>query len=83
VTSRRFYTLEEIARELHIAPATARNRLTLGLPMPPSIRVGRRRLFPVDEYEKWIASQLTRSDCGSDAVGDGDSGQQGPSHEPT
>jgi hypothetical protein len=82
VTSRRFYTLEEIASELHIAPATARNRLTLGLPMPPSIRVGRRRLFPVDAYEKWIASQLTRSD-GSDAGGDGDSGQQGPSHEPT
>ncbi|CAM2175305.1 Helix-turn-helix domain-containing protein [Burkholderia orbicola] len=82
MTSRRFYTLEEIARELHIAPATARNRLTLGLPMPPSIRVGRRRLFPVDEYEKWIVSQLTRSDS-SDAVSDGDSGQQGPSHEPT
>lgn len=55
----RFYTLEEIARELHIAPATARNRLTLGQPMPPSIRVGRRRLFPADEYEKWIAAQLT------------------------
>ncbi|MFL9996300.1 helix-turn-helix domain-containing protein [Paraburkholderia sediminicola] len=54
----RFYTLEEIARELHIAPATARNRLTLGQPMPPSIRVGRRRLFPADEYEKWIAAQL-------------------------
>ncbi|MDR8398422.1 helix-turn-helix domain-containing protein [Paraburkholderia sp. USG1] len=55
----RFYTLEEIARELHIAAATARNRLTLGQPMPPSIRVGRRRLFPADEYEKWIAAQLT------------------------
>nr|WP_105512048.1 helix-turn-helix domain-containing protein [Paraburkholderia sp. BL21I4N1] len=62
MTSMRFYTLEEIARELHIAPATARNRLTLGQPMPPSIRIGRRRLFPSDEYEKWIASQLTRSD---------------------
>lgn len=58
----RFYTLEEIARELHIAPATARNRLTLGQPMPPSIRIGRRRLFPVDEFERWIASQMTRSD---------------------
>ncbi|PTB17561.1 DNA-binding protein [Trinickia symbiotica] len=82
MTSRRFYTLEEIARELHIAPATARNRLTLGLPMPPSIRVGRRRLFPVDEYENWIASQLTRSE-GSDTAADVDNGQRGPSHEPT
>lgn len=60
----RFYTLEEIARELHIAPATARNRLTLGQPMPPSIRVGRRRLFPVDEFERWIASQMRRADAG-------------------
>ena len=60
----RFYTLEEIARELHIAPATARNRLTLGQPMPPSIRIGRRRLFPVDEFERWIASQMMPSEAG-------------------
>lgn len=65
----RFYTLEEIARELHIAPATARNRLTLGQPMPPSIRVGRRRLFPADEYEKWIAAQLVLPQCADDADG--------------
>lgn len=64
LTVMRFYTLEEIARELHIAPATARNRLTLGQPMPPSIRIGRRRLFPVDEFERWIASQMTRSEAG-------------------
>ncbi|MEM5455775.1 DNA-binding protein [Paraburkholderia phytofirmans] len=86
MTSRRFYTLEEIAHELHIAPATARNRLTLGLPMPPSIRVGRRRLFPVDQYEKWIASQLTHS-SGNEAAGDGtEDGNRdsyGPSHDPT
>ncbi len=59
-----FYTLEEIARELHIAPATARNRLTLGQPMPPSIRLGRRRLFPVKEYEQWIAAQMEACDVG-------------------
>lgn len=58
LTVMRFYTLEQIARELHIAPATARNRLTLGKPMPPSIRVGRRRLFPIDAYERWITEQL-------------------------
>ncbi len=87
MASRRFYTLEEIARELHIAPATARNRLTLGLPMPPSIRVGRRRLFPVDEYEKWIASQLMHSGEGEgEGVGDAtevaDRGPHGPSLDP-
>ncbi|REE18591.1 hypothetical protein B0G76_1717 [Paraburkholderia sp. BL23I1N1] len=82
----RFYTLEEIARELHIAPATARNRLTLGLPMPPSIRVGRRRLFPADEYEKWIASQLTHSGANG-TVGDAteapDPDPHGPAYDPT
>lgn len=60
----RFYTLEEIASELHIAPATARNRLTLRQPMPPSIRIGRRRLFPAEEFERWIASQLFQPDAG-------------------
>ncbi|REG58598.1 hypothetical protein B0G80_1257 [Paraburkholderia sp. BL6669N2] len=86
MTSRRFYTLEEIARELHIAPATARNRLTLGLPMPPSIRVGRRRLFPAVEYEKWIASQLTHSggnEAAGDATEDGNRDSYGQSHDPT
>lgn len=85
MTSRRFYTLEEIARELHIAPATARNRLTLGLPMPPSLRVGRRRLFPVDEYEKWIASQLTRTDArdARDADDFAAPEKRGPSHDKT
>ena len=51
----RFYTLEDIANELHIRPGTARNRLALGQGMPPSIRIGRRRLFPVSEYEHWVA----------------------------
>ncbi len=86
MSSSRFYTLEEIARELHIASATARNRLTLGLPMPPSIRVGRRRLFPVDEYEKWIASQLTHSgarEVAADASEVVDSAPHGPSLDPT
>jgi hypothetical protein len=50
--------------------------------MPPSIRVGRRRLFPVDEYEKWIASQLMRSD-GSDGADDDESGPHAPSREST
>ncbi|MGF6976157.1 hypothetical protein QFZ94_004607 [Paraburkholderia sp. JPY465] len=66
----RFYTLEEIAHELHIAPATARNRLTLRQPMPPSIRIGRRRLFPVDGFERWIASQMTQSDAGETSPAD-------------
>jgi hypothetical protein len=51
-----FYTLEKISIELHISPGTARNRLALGKDMPPSVRIGRRRLFPIDAYEKWVAA---------------------------
>lgn len=50
----KFYTLEKVSDELHISPGTARNRLATGKDMPPSIRVGRRRLFPVAEFEKWV-----------------------------
>ncbi|NIF78073.1 helix-turn-helix domain-containing protein [Paraburkholderia sp. Cy-641] len=70
MTVTRFYTLEEIASELHIAPATARNRLTLRQPMPPSIRIGRRRLFPAEEFERWIASQLFQPDAGAASPAD-------------
>ncbi|MHB8453701.1 MAG: helix-turn-helix domain-containing protein [Acidiferrobacterales bacterium] len=51
----KFYTLEDISDELHISPGTARNRLAMGQDMPPSIKVGRRRLFPVTEFDKWVA----------------------------
>ena len=54
----KFYTLEDIANELHIRPGTARNRLALGQDMPPLIKVGRRRLFAVSEFEKWVASVI-------------------------
>ncbi|MHB8348689.1 MAG: DNA-binding protein [Acidiferrobacterales bacterium] len=50
----KFYTLEDISAELHSTPGTARNRLMLGQDRPPSIRIGRRRLFPVTEFEKWV-----------------------------
>ena len=49
-----FATLEEISAEWHITPSTARNRLALGQDTP-SIKVGRQRLFPVTEFEQWVA----------------------------
>ncbi len=52
------YTLEDIAAELHSTPGTARNGLMLGQDMPPSIRIGRRRLFPVTEFDKWVAQVI-------------------------
>lgn len=47
-------TIEEVSQRLHIAPGTARNRLNKGEPMPPSIRVGRRRLFPESDFDVWL-----------------------------
>ncbi|RTL47600.1 MAG: DNA-binding protein [Rhodocyclaceae bacterium] len=47
-------TLAEVSRLLKISEHTARNRLSLGLPMPPSFRVGRRRLFLCSEVKRWL-----------------------------
>jgi excisionase family DNA binding protein len=53
------YTVEEIAALLQIAPATVRNRLCRGEDLPPSLRIGRRRLFPRDQFEAWLDSHET------------------------
>ena len=50
-------TLMEVSQILRISEHTARNRLSMGLPMPPSFRVGRRRLFLKQEVERWLAEQ--------------------------
>lgn len=49
--------IEEVCRSLKITTQTGRNRLSQGLPMPPSFRIGRRRLFIESEIEKWIVEQ--------------------------
>ena len=47
--------LEEVAARLHIKVGTARNRLSSqNAEMPPSIKSGRRRLFPLSKYNEWI-----------------------------
>ena len=47
--------LEEVAARLHITVGTARNRLSSeNAEMPPSIKSGRRRLFPLSKYNEWI-----------------------------
>lgn len=52
--SNEFYTLDQVANKLFISTGTARNRLTNKSRMPPSFRVGRRRLFPIGEFNKWL-----------------------------
>lgn len=48
-------TLMAVSQILRISEHTARNRLSMGLPMPHSFRVGRRRLFLKQEVERWLA----------------------------
>ena len=49
-----FYTVEEIAELLRVRPGTVRNRLSQRKrDLPPSVVIGRRRLFPLGEYEIW------------------------------
>jgi len=50
-------SLEDVCKLLKIDVSTGRNRLSGGAPMPPSFRVGRRRLFLKDEVELWLREQ--------------------------
>lgn len=56
------FTIDELAEFLHMDVGTVRNRLSRGEPMPPSIKVGRRRLFPSSELEKWLMTKLVSND---------------------
>jgi predicted site-specific integrase-resolvase len=50
-------TLKEVCKVLRISEGTARNRLSSGLTMPPSFKIGRHRLFLTVEFRKWIQEQ--------------------------
>ncbi len=47
-------TINDVSKLLHVTDDTARNRLAAGSEMPPSFRVGRRRLFLRSEVERWL-----------------------------
>lgn len=49
-----FYTIDQIAKQLHMTVGTVRNRICRGEPMPPSVKVGRRRLFPQEDFKIWV-----------------------------
>ena len=54
-----FYTVEEIAALLRVQVSAVRNRLSrCDATLPPSLRVGGRRLFPVTGYEAWKAQLM-------------------------
>jgi hypothetical protein len=57
--TKEFYTIEEIAELLRVRPGTVRNRLSRrDRNLPPSIAIGRRRLFLVADYDVWIKQRL-------------------------
>ena len=57
-----YLTIEQVSARLHIQVGTARNRLSRGDPMPPSVKIGRRRLFPLAELERWVMTKLVSND---------------------
>ena len=58
----KYLTLNEVSDVLHIKVGTAMNRLNFGRPMPPSIKIGRKRLFPEDAFHKWMQSYMVNND---------------------
>ena len=58
----RYLTIEQVADILKIKTASARNRLSRGEPMPPSVKVGRKRLFPENALEDWMTARIESND---------------------
>lgn len=54
-----FYTVDEVAALLRMAPATVRNKLCRDGDLPPNLCIGRRRLFPRDQFEAWLEAKQT------------------------
>jgi len=63
---------EDIAKYLHISVGTVKNRLSKGDPMPPSIKIGRRQLFPSKEFHEWLSDQLVTNDGKDNQGGNND-----------
>ena len=53
----RLVTINELAQALRLTPGTIRNKLARGADLPPSIRVGRRRLFSQEQIDAWLKSR--------------------------
>ncbi len=57
----RYLTYEQTADLLCMTTQGLRNKFSRGEPTPPSIKVGRRRLFPESEIHKWLSEQAKSS----------------------
>lgn len=52
----RLLSIIEVSKLIHCKPQTIKNRLSLGLPLPPSFRLGGKRLWKEVEVHNWIDS---------------------------
>lgn len=56
------FTVEEVARMLRISDSTVRSRLaSRPEDLPPSIAIGRRRLFPSSAFTHWLQQRVDKS----------------------
>jgi hypothetical protein len=46
-----------LARAMSLAPGTCKNRLSRGAPMPPSITVGKRRMWLITTVIEWLRAR--------------------------
>ncbi len=69
---KKFFTSEDISAVLHISTRTLHNRLSLQAKLnnslseedhnkayllaPPSFKIGKKRLYPVTQFDKWIGN---------------------------
>ncbi|WMS85605.1 helix-turn-helix transcriptional regulator [Pleionea litopenaei] len=53
----RYLTYEQAASLLCMSTGGLRNRMCRGEPMPPSVKIGRRRLFPESALHTWLAER--------------------------
>jgi len=54
----KYLTVDELSRRWRVSKQTVYNRICAGRDMPRSVRVGLRRLFPVDEVDRWENDRL-------------------------
>jgi len=55
--NKEYYDTKDISSFLHISVNTLRNKLSRCDNLPPSFRIGRKRLFPCKEFNDWLIKQ--------------------------
>ncbi len=51
-------TVKQVSKRLFLAESTVRNKMSKGDDMPPSFKIGRRRLFELAKFEEWLEKYI-------------------------